>query len=82
VVLVQYDPDVDVLYFKLRPVAAGNDKGARALDERRLVHYGADDEPVGVEILDASDGFALDGLPHAEEIKRTFADVHRLPLPA
>lgn len=81
-ILVQYDPEADVLYFKLRAIRPGEDRGARQLDERRFVHYDANDEPIAVEILDASDGFELEGLPEAEEIGRSFQTLHRLPAPA
>ncbi len=80
-VLVQYDPDVDALYFKLRQVAPGGVKGARQLDERRLIHYDHDDQPVGVEILYATEGINLDGVPQADEIRRALSRLPALPTP-
>ena len=81
-VLVQYDPEVDALYFKLRHVEPGGVKGARQLDERRLIHYDHAGQPVGVEILYATKGINLDGVPQASEIKRALKSLPGLPVPA
>ena len=81
-VLVQYDPEVDALYFKLRTVEPGGVKGAKQLDERRLIHYDHDGQPVGVEILNATEGIDLDGLPEAESIRLALKSLPNLPVPA
>ncbi len=80
--LLQHDPEVDAIYFKLRSVEPGGVKGAKQLDERRLIHYDHDGQPVGVEILNATEGIDLDGLPEAENIRRALQSLPNLPVPA
>jgi uncharacterized protein YuzE len=80
--LVQYDPEVDALYFVLRSVEPGGVQGTRQLDERRLVHLDQDGEPVGVEILFATEGIDLDGLPEADQIRLALLSLPQLPVPA
>ncbi len=81
-VLLQYDPEVDALYFKLRSVEPDGVKGAKQLDEHRLIHYDHDGQPVGVEILNATEGIDLDGLPEAESIRLALKSLPNLPVPA
>lgn len=70
-VFVHYDPDVDVLYVDLAPRSDGDVARTRELDPGRLVDYAASGEVLGVEFLGASDGVNLDGVPHAEVIRKT-----------
>lgn len=63
---VQYDSEADALYVRLRePIG---DVKSRAVDDARIVDYDAEDHVVGVELLDASHGIDLEGLPEAEAI--------------
>ena len=82
-ILLQYDPQVDALYVRLRdtPPEPGEAHRTRELDERRRVDYDEQGDPVGVEILDASHGIALDGVPFADEIRealRSFGMLSRV----
>ena len=58
---VKYNVDADATYVYLRTGL----KVARTqnLDGSRLIDYAADGEPVGIELLDASEGVNLDGIP-------------------
>ena len=38
------------------------------LDGSRLVDYAADGEPIGIELLDVSEGVNLDGLPARDAV--------------
>jgi uncharacterized protein YuzE len=63
---IDYDPDHDTLYIRLRegvPWAYG-----RPLDDSRYVDFGADDQPIGIELLGVSKGVKTDGLPQAEMV--------------
>ncbi len=63
---VQYDSEADALYVRLRePIG---DVKSRPVDDARIVDYDAEDRVVGVELLDASHGINLEGLPEAEAI--------------
>ena len=68
-VLIQYDPEVDVLYVMLREAGPGAAKRTHQVDERRLVDYDEHEEAIGVEFQQASEGIEFDGLPSVEEIR-------------
>jgi uncharacterized protein YuzE len=48
----------------------------RNLDGVRLIDYAEDGAPVGIELLDVSDGVNLDGLPRRDEIESLLAERH------
>ena len=62
---LKYDPEADAIYIYLseKPYAYGTD-----LDDERRIDYASDNTPIGVELLCASDGVNIDGLPHKDEI--------------
>ena len=64
---IEYDQSADAIYVWLRevPYAYGRD-----LDESRRIDYGADHQPLGVELLDVSQGIDLRGLPAAAQIAK------------
>jgi uncharacterized protein YuzE len=70
---VEYDRTADAVYVWLRevPYAYGRD-----LDEARRIDFGADHEPLGVELLDVSQGVDLRGLPAAEQIADALKGYH------
>ncbi len=65
--VLEYDETVDALYleFASRTVASHVQ-----LDDARGVDYAADGSVVGVEILSASRGIDLAGLPNGPDIER------------
>jgi len=40
------------------------------LGEDRVIHYSADNHPIGVKFLRVSRGINLDGIPHREQIAK------------
>ena len=63
---VLYDEENDVLCVLL----ANHDVArTRALDDLRLVDYDANDKPLGIEFIGASDGLDLTEAPSAEQIQ-------------
>ncbi len=68
---IEYDPTSDAIYVHLRPdvpYAFGED-----LDTERRIDYGADQRPIGVELLNVSHGVTLADLPAPDEIARLLA---------
>ncbi len=68
---VKYDREADAMYIYLssKPYAYGKD-----LDDERRIDYASDNTPMGVELLCASKGVNLEGLPGVDEIARTVED--------
>ena len=68
--LIEYDPEADALYIRLSRAESqdGEVSRTRELDEQRRVDISEADEVLGVEILWASRGFSLAGLPNQREI--------------
>jgi uncharacterized protein YuzE len=64
---IEYDREADAVYVQLRdePYARGED-----LDDSRRIDYGADGQPIGIELLNVSLGVNTDKLPAAREISR------------
>lgn len=62
-----YDDKADAVYIRLRavPYAHGED-----LDAVRRVDFGADGQPIGVELLYVSEGVNVDDLPEQAMIGR------------
>ena len=68
---IEHDPTSDAVYVQLRPgvgYAFGED-----LDTSRRIDYGADQRPIGVELLNVSTGVNLADLPDPDEIARLLA---------
>ncbi len=68
---IEHDPTSDAIYIHLRPdiaYAFGED-----LDTERRIDYGADQRPIGVELLNVSEGVSLADLPQSDEIARLLA---------
>ena len=61
------DPEADALYIRLadKPYAYGKD-----LDNERRVDYADDSTPIGIELLDVSQGVELADLPCRQEVSR------------
>lgn len=64
---LRYDPDADAIYIHLRglPYAFGED-----IDHERRVDYARGGEPIGIEILCASEGIDTRGLPYEDAVRR------------
>lgn len=71
-----YDRDADAAYIWLRDeaYAYGED-----LDPARRIDYASDGRPLGVELLNVSDGVNLDDLPEQAAIRRTLEAHHFAP---
>ena len=67
----KYDKQADAIYisFNDESYAYGID-----LDDERRVDYSADKTPIGVELLNASKGVNLNGLPYVNEIAGIMKD--------
>jgi uncharacterized protein YuzE len=67
----EYDSDVQALYVYLSeaPVAY-----TKALDASRIVDYGQDDQPRGVELLNVDLGVRLEGLPERDKVARVLGE--------
>jgi uncharacterized protein YuzE len=67
--LIEYthDEEGDSIYIRFRnvPYAWGQE-----LDDDRHIDYGADQEPVGIELLNVSMGVDVSGLPSADCIAK------------
>lgn len=68
-----YDPDVDAAYIWLHEgqYAYGED-----LDALRRVDFDCNGRPLGVELLNVSEGVTLDHLPERAAIERTLEAHH------
>ncbi len=69
---IRYDTDADAMFVWFRD--RGPHLRARILDDRRFVQVD-DDGIAGIEFLDVSSGIDLDGVPHADEIRRALEAV-------
>jgi uncharacterized protein YuzE len=70
---VRFDPEADAIAVDFRERGPGDVARTRQMDERRLIDYGADGEPLGVEFLFVSDGIDLADVPRADEVRRALA---------
>jgi hypothetical protein len=75
--LVEFDPEVDAIRVRLTQRRDEHVRGKR-LDDRRLVLFNDQDEPVSVEVLFVSQGIELDGLPQAAAIAAALRAFPRL----
>ena len=64
---VELDESVEAIYIHLRdiPYAFGED-----LDDSRRIDFGADGQPIGIELLNVDLGVRTDGLPEREAIEK------------
>ncbi len=71
-----HDADADALYIRLRdvPYAFG-----QMLDLDRNIDFGADEQPIGIELLGVSHGVNVAGLPEADEVARLLAENNIVP---
>ena len=65
---VTYDDEADVLYVRYRE--EGEYAFSRDHGDGRYVEYDVDGLPMGVELIGASRGVDISGLPDADEIAR------------
>ncbi len=70
---VEHDEQADAIYIRLRdaPYVYG-----KVLDDDRNIDYGADNRPIGVELLNVSLGVNPDDLPERDDIVRALGDRH------
>jgi len=69
----EYDAQADAVYLRLRDEPYSH--GAN-LDDSRRIDYGADGDPIGIELLDVSLGVKIDGLPRGTQVKRLLIQHH------
>jgi uncharacterized protein YuzE len=70
----EYDKKADAAYIWLR---RGVKRAyGKSLDDRRYVDYGADDKPIGVELLGVSRGVETQDLPEQQVIERVLTKHH------
>jgi len=67
------DESVNALYIELRdaPYAYG-----KILDDDRNIDYGADDQPIGIELLNVHLGVNLDDIPERDAVAHLLEDHH------
>ncbi len=67
------DESVNALYIELgaAPYAYG-----KILDDDRNIDYGADDQPIGIELLNVHLGVNLDDIPERDAVARLLEDHH------
>lgn len=63
--LKYHDKKADTLYIRFNDSPYSH---SDEVDEFRFVDYDANDDPIGVELLNVSNGVTLDNLPHQTEI--------------
>jgi uncharacterized protein YuzE len=73
---IRYDPEADAVFVELRE--HGSHTTGTRLDERRIVHYSDDGEPVAVELLFVSEGIDCAGLPKADGIREALRSLAAL----
>ena len=73
-VRMTHDPEADAVYIVLREVHMAH---TEELASDRIVDYGTDGRPRGIELLNVSMDVNLDGLPERDEIARLL-DEHRI----
>lgn len=65
---VEYSREVDAMYIWLR---RGVERAfGKKLDDSRYVDYGADGQPIGIELLGVSTGVETADLPQREAVER------------
>lgn len=69
-----YNKDADAAYIYLREDAQV--ARTRNLDGVRLIDYAEDGDPVGIELLDVSEGVNLDDLPARDVIASLLEQQH------
>jgi uncharacterized protein YuzE len=62
---VTYDPDGDIIYVEFSRAKSAR---TQCLDDWRMVDFAKDGSVVGVELMYASEGIDLTGVPRAGEI--------------
>ena len=62
-----YDPDADAIYIRLGRKALAY---TEEVDDQRHIDYAADGTVIGIELLYASDGIRVEGLPQPELVLR------------
>ncbi len=69
------DESVNASYIELRdaPYAYG-----KVLDDDRSIDYGADDQPIGIELLNVHLGVNLDDIPERDAVARLLEDHHKV----
>lgn len=73
---LEYDAEADAVYIRLRtgvPFAF-----THHMDDARNIDYGADNQPIGVELLGVSSGVDLRDLPQRATIARLLGEAHLL----
>jgi uncharacterized protein YuzE len=68
---IEYDPEADAIYIGL------NDKPVsytQSLDDSRYIDFDADNNPIGIELLNVSAGVTVGKLPFSESLARILVD--------
>ncbi len=64
---VSYDREADALYVKLTDAPFAREQ---SIDDARHLNLAADGQVIGLEVLGVSRGVDLEGVPHADTIRR------------
>lgn len=64
---VEYDEDEDALYVYLSDAEVTS---TQELDDLRIIDRDANDQVVGIEFLDPSDGVDLRDIPHRTQVEK------------
>ena len=68
---MHYDQTGDVLYIDITPDQTSYSK---LIDDNRVIDFGADHLPVGIEFFNVSEGIDLASLPYEEELSEFFGE--------
>lgn len=75
-VSAEYDTEVDALAVDLVEIAPGMSvRQVELPDGQRILDYDREGNVISIEVLFASEGFSLDGLPHLEAVRAAAASV-------
>ncbi len=75
VTMITYDPEIDALAIEFSGMADGASVRQDRLEGGRAVDYDTGGRPIAVEVLGASRGFSLAGLPYPELVAAAAAGV-------
>jgi uncharacterized protein YuzE len=78
-VTARYTPSADALYLRY---GEGDYCFTAEIAEGRYLDYSTDGRVLGVEVLDASQGVELEGLPFADEVARALGELGLPTVPA
>jgi uncharacterized protein YuzE len=76
---IRFDPEADALYVSFRARSRGDVKRTAELGDGRQVDFDSNDDVLGVEFLNVSQGLNLANVPRQEEVE---AALRAFPIPS